>query len=164
MRVHGKVQKKSFSLKRYGQAARERAIQARREMEREFGRSSGQCVPASDFVELTRRALDGSDTVDGRSAASDARGLQSPNMMGEPIRGGRGSPDSSLHGSSSPGDAAVAARVLLQHIQQANSLCKERLGGGRVVYPHAVAAQLLSVSRHAQDISVECEEVKTASD
>ncbi|PHJ17414.1 ap2 domain transcription factor ap2ix-9 [Cystoisospora suis] len=50
MRVNGKVQKKSFSLKRYGRAARRKAVEARREMERIFGRTATlpyiECFPS----------------------------------------------------------------------------------------------------------------------
>ncbi|CBZ51419.1 unnamed protein product [Neospora caninum Liverpool] len=150
MRVNGKVQKKSFSLKRYGKSARQRAIQARREMEREFGRSVSHIVRASNFFDIAR-GIPEEDTYAERPA-NQARGFEPQKMCVQGDRElGRATPKSPSFGSC-PSEASLAARALLQHMQQ-DSAARAAEGPGQAgsfLYPHAVATRLLTLSRLSQ--------------
>ncbi|KEP64697.1 UNVERIFIED_CONTAM: AP2 domain transcription factor AP2IX-9 [Hammondia hammondi] len=151
MRVNGKVQKRSFSLKRYGKHARQRAIEARREMEREFGRSVSQIVRASNIFGIGRDVREETEVYS--RLVRQTRGIDPPKLACLQVEGerGRASPRSLPFESRSYAEASLAARALLKRMQQ-DSAARTMEGATepeRFLYPHAVATRLQTLSRQS---------------
>nr|PIL96355.1 AP2 domain transcription factor AP2IX-9 [Toxoplasma gondii COUG] len=151
MRVNGKVQKRSFSLKRYGKHARQRAIEARREMEREFGRSVSQIVRASNFFGISRDMPE--ETEAYSRLVRQTRGFDTPKLACVQVEGERerATPRSLPFESRPYAEASLAARALLKRMQQ-DSAARTMESATELesfLYPHAVATRLQTLSRQS---------------